>query len=537
SDRSADLIALRRESQVLQGARKDFNGLMTRNRRMRACPDNSFFDAALAVNPDYPELPDEDRRGFEGHFNDLKKYALELAGEMTYYLSPDEDGKTRLLNWAEIDKIQKAYSRLSTEAFMCEGWLPKNDPRKSVFSELENMCDERVRSLQAAKEYIEQNAPEFREIREKDANGEEKPVVPQTRAFSLFELQGGMNPEIDGNALDTVIQFKEDLAAFEENLNKVSNREFAKFGPIRAEYQTFAREIDNLYQNVIPDLLRMDIERGEFSQPMTREKIENARKEFEKATMAFIPMRVDYERRLKDGNPGVTEEEKKMFATAQQLYQRVSDKWLAMDYLLDRKGEELMKDVERHNDQVEALHEDLKKYKADQALPPDKRNKDLQLKHDAKFLAWATKLDDLYMNKRLSPAALFEDDPSVGRSQILSQLRLTQQNIMDVQMRAYYLGEQRWDANGTRDLGNVKEFQTQLAQRHQFGTHTVKQYATKGETHVQEIVEKALRNMPEKLKNLQVTYLDEVWEEVPVEEPPKKEAEAPKQDAGQPNLR
>ncbi len=529
SERAADLISLRRESQVLEGARKDFKNIMSRNRRMRACPDTEFFDAALAVNPEDPELPQDDKEGFEKHFNDLKQSALELAGEMTVFLSPDQNGKTILLNWAEIDKLQKAYSHLSTEAFMCDGWLPKNDPRRKAFSELEKMCDERVQSLQAAKDYIERNAPEFREIREKDENGEEKAVIPQTRAFSLFELQGGMNPEIDGNALDVVIQFKEDLAGFEESLNKVSNREFAQFGPIRAEYRTFAREIDNLYQNVIPDLLRMDMERGDFSEPMTREKIENARKEFEKATMAFIPMRVDYERRKTKGKPDITKEEEKMFATAQQLYQRVSEKWLAMNYLLDRKGEELMQDVERHNEQVETLHEDLKKYKADQALPAEKRSKDLKLKHNAKFLAWATKLDDLYMNKRLSPAALFEDDPSVGRSQILSQLRLTQQNIMDVQMRAYYLGEQRWEENGTRDLGNVKEFQTHLAHRGQFGTHTVKQYATKGETHVQEIVEKALRNMPEKLRNLQVTYLDEVWEEVPVEEPPKQEAEAPKQ--------
>ena len=523
SERSADLISLRRESQVLEGARKDFNMLMTRNRRMRACPDNETFDAALAVNPEYPELSEEDQRGFEGHFNELKKQALELAGEMTVFLSPDENGKTRLLNWAEIDKLQKAYSQLSTEAFMCDGWLPKNDPRKAAFTALEKMCDDRVRSLQAAKEYIEKNAPEFRATREKDENGNEKAVVPQTRAFSLFELQGGMNPEIDGNALDTVIQFKEEMAAFEEGLNKVNNREFARFGPIRAEYHTFAREIDNLYQKVIPDMLRMDMERGDFSAPMTREKIENARREFEKATMAFIPMRVDYERRLKDGKPKITEEEKKMFATAQKLFQRVSDKWLAMDYLLDRKGEELMKDVERHNDRVEALHEDLKKYKADQALPPDQRNKDLQLKHDAKFLAWATKLDDLYMNKRLSPAALFEDDPSVGRSQILSELRLTEQNIIDVQMRAYYLGEQRWNSDGTRDLGNVREFQTHLAHRGQFGTHTVKQYATKGQTQVKEIVEKALRNIPEKLKQTKVTYVDYVWEDVVPENQPKQE--------------
>ncbi|MCR5178674.1 MAG: hypothetical protein K6C95_06790 [Lachnospiraceae bacterium] len=524
SQRATDLIGLKRESQALEGPRKNFNQIMTRNRRMRACPDISTFDTALAVNPDYPILTEEDKLGFESHFQELQKQAIDLAGKLTTYYEPDINGRTRLLNAAEIAEMEQAYRNLATEAFMCEGWLPKNDPRKAAFSALEELCDNHVKSFRAAIDYIERNAPEYQEARKTDENGNELPVVPRTKAFSLYELQGGMNPEIDGGALETVTQFKEELDAFESTLNKVSNKEFGQFKPIRAEYHAFAREINNLYNKVIPDMLRMDFDKGDFSSPVTRQKVQDAIKEFEKATMAFIPMRVDYERRQKKNNPKITEEEKKMFQTAAVLFQKVSDKWLAMNYLLDRKGNEIAQDIERHNTELDEFRQELKQYKDNQQLPENERKKDLKFKHDAKFLAWATQLDDLYMNKRLSPAALFEEDPSVGRSQILSELRLTEQNINDVQMRAFYLGEQPWKTDGTRDLGNLAEFQAHLAQRNEFGTHTVKQYATKGQTSSQEILEKAIRNMPDKLKKLQVTYLDEVVEYIDeVEEPRQQE--------------
>ena len=68
SQRATDLVGLKRESQALEGPRKNFNQIMTRNRRMRACPDISTFDTALAVNPDYPILTEEDKVGFESHF-------------------------------------------------------------------------------------------------------------------------------------------------------------------------------------------------------------------------------------------------------------------------------------------------------------------------------------------------------------------------------------------------------------------------------------------------------------------------------------
>ncbi len=510
SQRSVDLLGLRRESQVLQGARKDFNQIMTRNRRMRACPDIATLDAALAVNPEDPELPEDLKEGFGNHFNALKEQIKQLAGKMTVYYEPDENGRTKLLNSEEIAEFEQAYRGLATEAFMCSGWLPKNDPRKAAFDELETLCDNHVKTLRAAVDYIKENAPEYREVRQRDEKGQEIQVIPRTRAFSLYELQGGINPEVDGGALDTVAQFKEEMDAFEAGLNKVNNKDFSRFEPIRAEYRTFAREIDHLYNQVIPDMLRMDPNRGGFADPVTRDKVQEYLGEFEKATMAFIPMRVDYERRLKTKKPPITEEEQKMFATAQKIYQRVSEKWLAMNYLLDRRGEEIMQDVERHNDQLAEFKEELKKYRENEQLPPQQRNKDLKLKHDAKFLAWAMKLDDLYMNKRLTPAALFEDDPSVGRSQILSELRLTEQNIIDVQMRAFYLGGQQWNANGTRDLGPVKEFQASLAQRNEFGTHTVMQYATKGSTQAKDIVEKAIRNIPEKLKGLQINYVEKL---------------------------
>ncbi len=498
SQRSIDLSSLRRETQILEGARKDFNSIMTMNRRMRACPDIDTVDAALAVNPSYPVLTEEDSLGFNRHFEKLKKQALELAGKMSVYYEADLNGSTKLLNMDEIKELEQAYYALSTESFYCGGWLSENDPRKAPFEALEKMCDERVKSLRAAEEYIQKNAPEYRE-----AQGDQQNIVPRTRAFSLYELQGGMNPEIDNNALDDVVSLKEEMDAFQQSLNKLSNKALRQIEPIKAEYKAFAREIDNLYNNVIPDMLRMDPASHGFSQTVTRDKVQEALKEFEKATMAFIPLRVDYERRLKSNNPPITEEEKKMFTTVQKLNQRVSEKWLAMNYLLDRRAEELKQDIDRHNEQAAELREELKKYKDNMALPEDKRVKDLQLKHDAKFLAWAMQLEDLYLNKRLTPAAFFEEDPSYGRSHILSELRLTEQNINDVQMRAFYLGEQHWDKKGKRDLGGVREFQASLHQRNEFGTHTVMQYATKGKTQAKDIIETALRTMPAKLKEQQ----------------------------------
>ncbi|MCR4763120.1 MAG: hypothetical protein K5696_06290 [Lachnospiraceae bacterium] len=495
SQRSADLAALRRETQILSGTRKNFNEIMTRNRRMRACPDTAVFDTALAVDPDYPLLTDEDKEGFNKHFDLLKKQAMELAAKMSVYYEPDENGRTKLLNMDEIRELDQAYRDLATESFMCEGWLPKGDPRKAAFTALEKMCDERVTSLRAAAEYIEKNAPEYRE-----AQPDQEHIVPRTRAFSLYELQGGMNPEIDNNAVDTVAQFKEEMDAFEMGLNKLSTKQLRQIDPIRAEYKTFAREIDNLYNNVIPDMLRMHPESSEFSKTVTRDKVQEALKEFEKATMAFIPLRVDYDRRVSSKNPPITKEEEAMYKTAQQLYLRVSEKWLAMNYLLDRRAEELKQDIDRHNVQVDELREELKKFKDNQQLPEAQRKKDLQLKHDAKFLSWAMQLEDLYLNKKLIPAAFFEDDPSAGRSHLLSELRLTEKNIQDVQMRAFYLGAQKWDEKGKRDLGGVQEFQASLHQRNEFGTHTVMQYATKGKTSVKEIMETALKTLPAKLR-------------------------------------
>ncbi len=504
SQRSADLAAMRSESQTLSGVRQDFNVIMTRNRRMRACPDTAVMDAALAVNPEYPLLDEPTTEGFNRHFEELKRQAMDLARKMTEFYEPDEYGRTKLMNLEEIREFEKAYSALASEAFMCDGWLPEGDPRKAAFHELDDLCEARKKSLRAAGEYIQKNAPEYRE-----ANPENKEVVPRTRAFSLYELQGGMNPEIDNNALDAVAQFKEEMDAYELSLNKLSTKEFRQMNPIRAEYKTFAREIDNLYSKVVPDMLRLDPTSYDFSQPVTKDKVREAMKEFEKATMAFIPLQVDFNNRKNKGQkPSITKEEEKMFATASQLYLRASQKWLAMNYLLDRTGNELMQDVERHNEQLDSLQKEIQAVRENQKLG-DKKLSDEQLAkqkaltHDAKFLAWAMQLEDLLVNKKLTPAAIFEEDPSIGRSQILGELRLTEQNIYDVQMRAFYIGSQRWGMGGRRDLGDVKEFQTSLHQRNEFGTHTVMQYATKKKKMAKSIIDAALRNIPEKIKNQQ----------------------------------
>ncbi len=469
--------------------------------------DQFYFQAMLESNEDYKKNPlnrgvmdvlgmDENalpesieiggrQRNLREELHQIKASAYKLASGVTAMYVPEKDGTPHYMNLQEIDS-------LSTDTFELDRQLgrftrglenagidlPEKEQLQSFRKEAKNLS----LSLSVAERYINDNA-----------NADTKETV---RPFSMYELQGQMNPDLVRGALNGAAEVQDLTNEINEHYGPQSNSaRKEKFPEKRLKLiGDMNTNIKNLTEDVMPKLLKSSTSEEGFFAPLTREQVREAGEAFTKTKDSIADYIRDVRSRREKGEK-ISEEEDDLYRTVNGMYSYVSEKAKLMDYLDDdRKGKKLSDEIERFNDNEASRRE----RERETGQPQDS----LYDRERINQLTYAMNCKQL-MNDGMMIAPFLFEDPQAQRGMELMSMKLAQKNIEDLKKREAALGNVKWE-NGKRDLTNAPEYRDRFQQVGDY-EHIV-QYATKNDwNQFEKVMTDAIGRFPDYLKDIEVT--------------------------------
>lgn len=325
------------------------------------------------------ELP-EDNKELSDKMTECKKAGLELAKKLSEHTAGEN---TRFLNIDELNSLKQSYDSYVAAINDVLAAMPENAEGRRPFETAKEIYGKQGKSTEQAIAYIEKNA--------------NKEDVKNVRAFSVFELSGVKNPDVDGN----LIKKAGDVLNAGETLRRKAREKYGK-GSAKINQEPGVSGLDALGQdlNTLTDKLMPELLGGAGEGYLKTVE----RKDVEKLATHYYNIFVKLNnigRELK-GVKNPDEDQKKMIAAIEQLIPQISYKAQLCDFISAKEG----------NDIKQLIDRSMKGEKLSDA--------------EKKLVERATQLRLLHDDGQMYAQFIFEDPMGQRASEILSMRRKEQ---------------------------------------------------------------------------------------------------------------
>ncbi|MBE5860924.1 MAG: hypothetical protein E7301_12515 [Butyrivibrio sp.] len=375
---------------------------------------------------------------------------------------------THYLNLKELDDLSKAYSDCLDGIKAFNEKLIANKDFESAgvqnrFNNLHTSLKKTNDALNTVITYI-------------DGNVAEKEKKNELRPFSMYEIDGHINPEFGNNLNDKIDKISTLGIELVQGVdkNKKASKEVANQ---TAHIDEMVNAILRLNTNTIPNMMRGDKDNPSLFKPLTKDDIALYIREFQDASLKMHAVIKDCEDKKKAGK--LTPQEEELYKAVVPVYSQLSQKYILLDYLSnpDNGDNELKRDIDIFNDAV-SRKESLKNVTDNQI----------------KFFNYVGTCQELMRKNQMFPQFLFED-PLSDRANNIIALEFTKQNKEAFEERARQISFVPWNPSGIKDLSDVEEYKIRNQQVGEEGQ--IVQYITKNDkAGFEAVLEKSLENLP-----------------------------------------
>jgi len=308
---------------------------------------------------------------------------------------------THYLNLKELDDLSKAYSDCLDGIKAFNEKLIANKDFESAgvqnrFNNLHTSLKKTNDALNTVITYI-------------DGNVAEKEKKNELRPFSMYEIDGHINPEFGNNLNDKIDKISTLGIELVQGVdkNKKASKEVANQ---TAHIDEMVNAILRLNTNTIPNMMRGDKDNPSLFKPLTKDDIALYIREFQDASLKMHAVIKDCEDKKKAGK--LTPQEEELYKAVVPVYSQLSQKYILLDYLSnpDNGDNELKRDIDIFNDAV-SKKESLKNVTDNQI----------------KFFNYVGTCQELMRKNQMFPQFLFED-PLSDRANNIIALEFTKQN-------------------------------------------------------------------------------------------------------------
>lgn len=289
----------------------------------------------------------EHKRNLRDELRELKQSAMEMAKVTAkYYVkSEGKDAKTEYLNLNQLKEIEAEYDKFYrlSGGFRYAAINSNSLPAESdVLDKVKKVRNESLNigvNLNKAVNYIETYALKG----ERDKH----------KLFSMYEMMGHPNPDLDGNFSAEVANVMNKVTKLNEALNKAKDSEADKAekkeGKTLRKYveesvEKIAPALANLTENILPQTFindgTVDIERDKESVlPFVVEKdIKQLTAAYREAFLAMHEFMTVCNKRMEtnkkvEGRKHMEQSEYELYEALTPVYEKVKDKYLLLTYL------------------------------------------------------------------------------------------------------------------------------------------------------------------------------------------------------------
>ena len=437
-----------------------FQRMLEANPEFDKCVINENIKAVLGT--DDSKLPEEMKGQLEG----IRQGTLHIGVSIMRYFNADKDGNTVRPTGKELYDIATECDELNGKIQQFIKGMNKagieDQNLVSILGSAQEDIHSKIRKpVGGAANYIDANADE-------DKKGTVRP-------FSMYELQGGLDPRMGGFV--TTGQNLLDEARFLMDNKKEGGKEDRYLG-------NFTESLNTFLNKDLPAFMKISVQDDDFKY-LTAEDINK----FNDRLRVLDGEMNTYREAVKKKK---TEHNDKLLKMADALQEGIRQKSEILDYLKgDMRGQNLADDVAQFN------ADEAERGKGEDSLYDEKK---------AKTLIHAQQCKDLMNNKMLLGIFLFEDPQSQRGSEILS-MRQAQKNIAAVDRFHEEVSKIPWREDGTRDLSHVPEYGFSADQTG--SPEHVTQFAVKNDWDgFQKAVDKGLDNAQKGVKNITIQVKD-----------------------------
>ena len=424
-------------------------------------------------------MPDADTVNLHELVREMKKAAVQAGVNTVAHYVPEKDGSTHFMNVQEIDSLEQDYEYLSNGLELLQtGAQTAGAEQKDLekIGAVRQGFDQEMMNLYNAGNYIRDNLI----AKEPDA---------EIRPFSMYELQGGFNPDYGDHMQHHVKDLNDDAKDLLDLYNdKETSSKTKKALKKSAELLNEALPaVNKLTEEVIPGLLKNKEGKEGVLTLLTKDRMQGLTEPFVQAQLSVRNYLNSIDERRQKGEE-ISIEESKVYDDMKKVYTRVSSKVNMLYFLHDNvAGDDMAKEIARFQDA------------RDQGIADEEYSKE-----EVKELQYIMMCKNMLDNQQLYPQFLFED-PQSNRASSLVGLRMGRQNIVAVNEREEAINKIQWNLDGTRYLSSLPEYQIQNAQLGDRGNVT--QYATfddrKG---FAKVVESSMKDMRKSLHFAKVKH-------------------------------
>lgn len=309
------------------------------------------------------------------------------------------------------------------------------------------------------------------------ANDDEMAKLP---VFSMYEMQGMVPPDMDGNFIHYTHDMTNALNTVEQRMNgnEANRNEKKQLKSTIDNYNAKVKEpLRKLVEETLPaqfTLKNANVNENDVMKTVTAEDVKELYSAYDALYQGIESFKADYSK-VKNH----TAEEKELFDMMQGVYEKVDNKRKLLGYLADEKGNSLNADIDAFN-----------------KLPDEQRKNN----EKAKLFAYAMGCKEHLRLGTLLPQYLLDDHnaPRVGNMLSMMNKKKDIDAANEVVEKASKI---EWE-NGKRSLDSIKDIDLY---KKQIGSgHHVYQFATNNDhENFKKVFETTLKTMPESLKNIE----------------------------------
>lgn len=303
-------------------------------------------------------------------------------------------------------------------------------------------------------------------------------IDKDTKVFSLYELQGRMNPDAHAGFLRYVDSLKRRGAEIE---NKAMNKGGKAYTKAADAYREVKESVRKLTEEIIPDVFKHSADLGEDTvNPVKPEQLKALYEGYKNIYLKASEFISDYDKRVAK-KAKFAEGEKEFFEDLKAVSARAAGKFILLGYLLDENENTLANEIINYNN-----------------TPAQQRS----AAENAAFYEYAMSCKEHMKNGTLLPQYLFEDHRSPRVTHILSMMN-AKKNIDAAYEFEKNAAKIKWEG-GKRKLDSLKEYDLLKKQTgvndniYQFATHMDHENFMK-------IFNKSILNLPQNIKEVKLT--------------------------------
>ena len=408
-------------------------------------------------------------RNMREELRNLKRLAVEAATLSAERYDP-ENKENHLMSDADMENMFDKLTEFENAASRFVRPLKVNKTAEIIqatVDEAVNAVSQTTLALHQTRKYIENYGGDS--------------ISKDTKLFSLYELQGRMNPDAHAGFLRHVDEFKRRGA---EIYNKSIGKDGKPYVTAANAYNTVKEPLRKLTEEILPGVFKHEAEMGgDTVNPVKPEQIKALYEGYKDVFLKANEFIHDYDAKLNSKKAKFADGEKEFYESMKAVSSRAAGKFLLLGYL---SGEEnsLADDIKRYND-----------------TPEDKRSK----VDNAAFYEYAMSCKEHLKNNTLLPQYLFEDHKAPRVGHILSMMN-AKKDIDAADKLERNAAKITWN-KGKRKLDGLKEYdlfkkQTGINDNiYQFATHM-------DHDNFMDVFNKSMRNLPPELEEIELTDAD-----------------------------